>query len=660
LHEKADFFYLNLTMKKIALALFVFITHNSFAHITLPNVFGDNMVLQREKPIPVWGWAQVDEKVTVTFNKQTKTAIADKDGRWMVKLTPEKAGGPFTLTATGKNKISFNNVLVGEVWVCSGQSNMELYIAGWGKINNYEQEIANANYPQIRHLDVPNKVSSMPEKDIEKAEWKLANPQNAGEFSAVAYFFAREIHKQLNVPVGIINSSWGGSIIETWISRQGFEHSPYFSDMIKALPKLRTDSLEKRRFEAVLKKVEAAQGPLVSKKIASTWSSTDLDVEGWRKVPLPNWSEGNGLSGLDGFVWFRKTFSVSAADTGKEATLELAMIDDNDSTYVNGTQVGNTNGWNTKRKYNIPSGVLKEGINSVAIRAGGGGSVFGDTGEMKLMIGERQQPLAGDWSYRVESIDPASKIDANDYPTLLFNAMIHPLIPFAIRGALWYQGEQNTGRAYEYRKSFPLLIHDWRTQWKQGNFPFYFVQLSSFDAAGGNSAKGSAWAELREAQTYALSLPNTGMAVTTDIGNAKDIHPKNKQDVGKRLATIALEKTYRKMEVGSGPIYRSMKVAGTSVILSFIQTGSGLAAKGGELSGFEVAGTDKIFHPATAVIKGATVVVSSAAVRNPVAVRYGWADDAGAINLFNKEGFPASPFRTDKWKGITEDARFSF
>jgi sialate O-acetylesterase len=225
---------------------------------------------------------------------------------------------------------------------------------------------------------------------------------------------------------------------------------------------------------------------------------------------------------------------------------------------------------------------------------------------------------------------------------------------------LWYQGEQNTGRAYEYRKSFPLMITDWRNHWKQGDFPFYFAQLSSFDAAGGNSAKGSAWAELREAQTFALSLPNTGMAVTTDIGDAKDIHPKNKQDVGKRLATIALEKTYRKIKVGSGPLYRSLKVVGSSIILSFMQAGTGLVAKGGKLYGFEVAGADKVFHSATAVIKGSTVIVSSTAVSNPVAVRYGWADDAGAINLYNEEGFPASPFRTDRWKGITEDAKFSF
>ncbi|HZF64761.1 MAG TPA: sialate O-acetylesterase, partial [Chitinophagaceae bacterium] len=474
-------------MKTVFLALFILITHYSFADVTMPNLFGNNMVLQREKPIPIWGRAEVGEKITVTFNNQVKTTIADKDGKWIVKLAPEKAGGPFILTATGKNKISYSNVLVGEVWICSGQSNMELYIAGWGKINNYKQEIANANYPQIRHLDVPNKVSSLPETDIQKAEWEIANPQNAGEFSAVAYFFAREIHKQLKVPVGIINSSWGGSMVETWISREAFQKSPHFVDMIKGMPELSTDLLEKHRFEAALKKVEVAQGPLVDKEIASTWSSANVDVSTWRKIPLPNWSEGNGLSGLAGVVWFRKTFSVAADDEGKAAVLELAMIDDKDTTFVNGTQVGTSDGWNKKRKYSIPAGLLKQGVNSIAIRAVGGGGVFGDPGEMKLTIGELQLPLAGEWSYRVESIDPTSKIEANHYPTLLFNAMIKPLIPFSIRGALWYQGEANVGRAYEYRKSFPLMIQDWRKHWKQGDFPFYFAQLSSFDAAGGNS-----------------------------------------------------------------------------------------------------------------------------------------------------------------------------
>jgi sialate O-acetylesterase len=452
-------------------------------------------------------------------------------------------------------------------------------------------------------------------------------------------------------------------MVETWISKEAFAQSPAFKDMIKDMPTLNLDSVAKMRSEAVVKKIEAAQGLLVGKEIAATWSSATLDASNWQQMTLPSLWEGKGLDGLDGVVWFRKTFTVTASEAGKEAILELSTIDDNEVTYVNGTQVGSTNSYNEKRRYTIPTGVLKEGENSISIRiedTGGGGGVYGDAADMKLTIGNQQQSLAGDWSYRVESLTLVPSVGPNDYPTLLFNAMINPLIPFAMRGALWYQGETNAGRAYEYRSSFPLMIKDWRNRWQQGNFPFYFVQLASFDAAGGNSTKGSTWAELREAQTRTLSLPNTGMAVTTDVGESKDIHPKNKQDVGKRLAAIALQKTYGKIKVGSGPMYQSMKILGNSVTLSFTSTGSGLMAKGGDrLTGFEAAGADKIFYPATAVIRGSTVIVSSTEVNKPVAIRYGWSDDAGNINLFNKEGFPASPFRTDNWKGITEASKYA-
>jgi sialate O-acetylesterase len=306
--------------------------------------------------------------------------------------------------------------------------------------------------------------------------------------------------------------------------------------------------------------------------------------------------------------------------------------------------------------------VLKEGVNSIAIRVedtGGGGGVYGEASDMKISFGKLQQSLSGQWSYRVESALLNTGVGPNDYPTLLFNAMIHPLIPYAMRGAIWYQGETNAGRAYQYRKAFPLMINDWRKRWGS-NFPFYFVQLATFNAENGNSKKGSTWAELREAQTLTLSLPNTGMAVTTDIGNPTDIHPKNKRDVGKRLAAIALHNVYGKNIVSSGPLYQGMKISGNQVTVTFTNTGSGLVAKGsdGKLSGFEVAGEDKIFYPATATIVGNTVVVFSASVIHPVAVRFGWADDAGADNLFNKEDFPASPFRTDNWKGITEKEKF--
>jgi sialate O-acetylesterase len=650
-------------MRKTLLVLFIFITQSSYSNISLPKIFGDNMVLQREKPIPVWGWADPGEKITVQFNKQTKTTLADKQGKWTLKLDPEKAGGPYQLTAKGKNKIIYNNVLVGEVWICSGQSNMEMPIAGWGKINNYEQEIANANYPQIRHIKIPNKISGIPKDDIESGEWKIANPQNAGEFTATGYFFARELYNQLKVPIGLINTSWGGTMVETWTSREAFEQSPEFKNLIAGMPSINLDSLVKMRTDAMKKKIEDAQGALVGKEVASTWSEADVNTADWKEMSLPGLWEGQGLPGLDGVVWFRKLFTVRPEDAGKEATLELAMIDDNDITWVNGVKVGSTNAYNAKRKYSIPSGVLKEGVNSIAVRVEdntGGGGIYGEASDLKISFGRLQQSLAGNWSYRVESILQNAGVGPNDYPTLLFNAMIQPLIPYAIRGAVWYQGETNAGRAYQYRKAFPLMINDWRKRWGMGDFPFYFVQLASFNADNGTSKKGSTWAELREAQTKTLSLPNTGMAVTTDIGNATDIHPKNKQDVGKRLAAIALRNVYGKNIVSGGPVYQSMTITGNTATLTFANTGSGLVAKNndGKLSGFEIAGEDKIFYPATATIVGNTVVVSSSTVAHPVAVRFGWADDAGIDNLFNKEGFPASPFRTDNWKGITENLKF--
>ena len=455
-----------------------------------------------------------------------------------------------------------------------------------------------------------------------------------------------------------------GNYTITWTSRKSFEQSDEFKNMIEGMPSLNLDSLSKVRKDAMLKKIEAAQGgPLVSKDTAMTWHEANIDDSKWMQMNLPGLWEQKGLDGLDGVVWFRKSIIISAADAGKEATLELAMIDDNDITYLNGEKVGSTNSYNAKRKYTIPAGVLKEGKNSIAIRVedtGGGGGVYGDSGDMKITIDNKSISLAGDWLYRVESIIQNTSVGPNDYPTLLYNAMLNPLIPYAMRGVIWYQGETNAGRAYQYRQAFPLMITDWRKHWGTGNFPFYFVQLASFNSDNGNSKNGSTWAELREAQTLTLSLPNTGMAVTTDIGNPTDIHPKNKQDVGKRLAAIALHDVYGKNIVSSGPTYQSMQITGNSVSLSFKNIGSGLMAKrnDGNLSGFEIAGDDKIFYQAKAFIKGDKVIVSCDTVLHPIAVRFGWVDDAGNDNLFNKEGFPAVPFRTDKWKGVTEGVKF--
>jgi sialate O-acetylesterase len=340
------------------------------------------------------------------------------------------------------------------------------------------------------------------------------------------------------------------------------------------------------------------------------------------------------------------------------------MIDDIDETFINGVQVGSTKAYNEKRSYAIGADRLKEGENVIAIRVtdtGGGGGVYGDAADMKLTIGSSMMPLAGDWKYQIENIQSAgSSVGPNAYPTLLYNAMLHPLLNLGIQGAIWYQGESNAGRAYQYRTAFPLMITDWRTHWKQGNFPFLFVQLASFNSANGDSEHGSTWAELREAQTMTLALPHTGMAVTTDIGEAKDIHPRNKQDVGKRLAAIALHDVYGKNIEFSGPAYEAMKVEGKNIRISFTHVGSGLLAKDkyGYLKGFEIAGADQKFHYAKAWIEGSTVVVSSDQVSNPVAVHFAWADNPEDANLFNKDGFPAVPFRTDTWKGITENGKF--
>jgi sialate O-acetylesterase len=650
-------------MKKLLSCLLLsFLVLPGLANVQLPKIFGNNMVLQRDREIVIWGWADPKEKITVQFNKQTKTAVTGKDGKWKLGLSPEAAGGPYQLIVKGKNSVIFSNVLVGDVWICSGQSNME-----WSVRNsdNAANEIAQGNFPTIRHIKIPNTIASDPQSDITGGDWKTCTPEAVGDFTAVGYFFARELTRELNVPVGLINTTWGGTHSETWTSREAFESSEEFKNMIASMPKLNLDSLAKVRTAIAIKRIETLQGSFPeSAALIQTWKENSFDDSNWKKMNLPDLWEHQELGDFDGVVWFRKTINLTESEAGKEAVLELSMIDDSDETFVNGVSVGRTlQRYSEQRTYRIPSSILKQGRNVIAVRVedtGGGGGIYGE-GPLKLSVGSASQPLNGEWTYRVESImKNRVGVGPNSYPTLLFNAMLSPLIPFTIRGALWYQGESNAGRAYQYRKAFPLMIEDWRKRWKQGDFPFYFVQLSSYNAANGTSKTGSTWAELREAQTSTLSLPNTGMAVTTDIGNPLDIHPRNKQDVGKRLAALALNKTYGKTRVDSGPVFKSMEVKGDKVIVTFANTGGGLAARDpyGYLKGFEIAGADKQFRYAKAFVEGNTVVVYQDGVTAPVAVRFGWADDASDTNLYNVEGFPAVPFRSDTWNGITEESKF--
>ena len=651
--------------KTIVFLLILLLIATSYANITMPKIFGDNMVLQRNKPISIWGFAAAGEKVTVQFNGQTKTTKADKTGKWQVMLAPENAGGPFQLLVKGKNQVAIENILVGEVWICSGQSNMEMPIDGWGKINNYQEEISTADYPQIRHFKVPNAVSTTLKDDITGGDWKVCSPATEGDFSATAYFFARQLYNQLKVPIGLINTSWGGTQSEAWTSKQAFENAPEMKYVANAMGNNNMDQFIKKRAETTLNNIKKIQGNFENNANTADWKNTSFDDSKWPVMQLPGLWEAQGLPDLDGTVWFRKTFIISDADDGRAAILNLGMIDDNDETFVNGVKVGTTDGYNTPRKYTIAAGILKAGKNTIAIKVGdtgGGGGAYGLATDMNITIGNKLQSLAGAWTFRVAAIPAsATSVGPNDYPSLLFNAMLYPLVQYTIQGAIWYQGESNAGRAYQYRTAFPLMINDWRQHFEQGDFPFLFVQLSTFGSAAANSKNGSNWAELREAQTMTLNLPHTGMAITTDIGNPADIHPKNKQDVGKRFACIALHDVYQQPGESNGPMYQSMKVEGKKIILTFSHTGTAWLVKDkyGYIKGFEIAAADKQFQYAKAMVEGDKIIVYADEISEPVAVRYNWVDDATEGNLFNKEQFPAAPFRTDDWEGVTEKNKYT-
>lgn len=640
------------------LALLLLMSSFAKSQVVLPPFFNCNMVLQQGIPIPVWGWASPGEKVSVTFNNKTVTTKADKTGKWKVSLQPMNYGGPYNMVVKGKNLRTIENILIGEVWVCSGQSNMEFSLAS---ANNAEAEIANSNYPEIRLFTVKKRIAKTPEENLEEGEWWDCSPISSPRFSAVAYFFGRELYHKLKVPIGLINTSWGGTVAETWTSPETIAQNPDFAPMLENLKKVDlkeyAKSVEKEIRERLGELGTTDQGMQNDQPI---WAAPELDDQNWKTMPLPGYIEKNGLQGADGIFWFRKTVELSEASAGKSATIDLSKINDSDVTFVNGVKVGDTQlKAEAKRSYRIPEGVLKAGKNVVVVRVediGGSGGLYGDPAEMRIKLESKSIPLAGDWKYKIGMLKVNATLGPNSYPTLLYNGMISPLMPYGIKGAIWYQGEGNAGRAFQYRRVFSDMIKDWRKQWGQGDFPFLFVQLANFMPADTLPVE-STWAELREAQTMALQLPNTGMASAIDVGDALDIHPKDKQTVGKRLALSALNVAYHRQVENYGPVYREMKVTGNKVEITFDHVGNGLKVKDkyGYVKGFSVAGADHKFHWAKAMLSGSnTVILGSAEVAAPVAVRYGWANNPEDVNLYNSENLPADPFRTDKWKGMTE------
>lgn len=638
----------NFIMKKIVVAVFFCLVQTVFAQISLPYIFSDNMVLQRGQKIPVWGFSSPNETIKVAFKKQLKETKANEKGEWMVYLNQEKAGGPYLLTVSGKNKITFKNVLIGDVWLASGQSNMEWNLAA---TEGYDNELNQTKFPLIRHIKINKKINSLPQNNVTETHWDVANKQTIGDFSAVAYHFAKKMYQEKGVPVGIINSSWGGTVIESWIPREAFEQSPYFKEMISKMPKVDIEQLEQNNIAEKTILMESLTQEKISDFSANNFL-TETSTSPKAEINVPQAWEEQGYKSLDGIIWVKKTIVLAENDVKKDATLYLGKIDDADTTFFNGKEVGGMKQWSDERIYTISKEFLKVGENTIAIKitdTGGGGGLWDNSEDIKLVTSDRTLPLKGKWKFGIEKI--FSAINQNEFPSLIYNSMIYPFIKTRISGVVWYQGESNVERAEEYEKTFPLLINSWREKFGK-NLPFYFVQLATFNNDG-NSNEGCPWAELRDAQTQALSLKNTGMAVTTDVGNPTDIHPRNKKPVGERLANLALKNGIY------SPVLKSYTVKGDKIEVTLTGKSMLIAKDQQSLRGFEIAGKDQVFYPATASIVNNKLVVTSDKVSNPTAVRYGWKADNSELNLFTKELLPVSPFRTDNFKMKTKGVQFS-
>lgn len=619
--------------------------------LKLPTIFSDNMVLQRNEPVEIWGWSSGNDQIAVTIADQEMKTTADNTGKWSVVLEPMTHGGPFAIKVKGiSEEIILDNILVGDVWVCSGQSNMEWNLKN---SNNPEEEIANSSYPNIRLFTVKRDLSYTVKEDFKSNEWLVCGPESAGEFSAVAYFFGRKLVRDLDVPIGLVHSSWGGTNIQTWTSWDKISEREEYKGLNPA-------EFDKQAEEMAVKQKKYEEALTEDIGTKEEWFDPKKQPSGWKNVAVPAEWGATVIGKADGVAWFRTWVKLPKDVEGKPGKISLGPIDDVDHTYINGQLVGSIDVWNTERNYEIEQGILRAGENLIVVKIfdnTGGGGIYGKPEQLYLSVGGVQYPLDGQWEYKAAALNSDFGVipqGPNSFPSQLYNAMIAPMIDFKIKGAIWYQGESNASEAYKYRTLFPDLISNWRSKWGY-EFPFYWVQLANYMKPSEQPGP-SAWAELREAQNMTLSLPQTGQAVTIDIGEADDIHPRNKQDVGYRLALSALNRTYGKDIVYSGPTFQSMEIDGGKAILTFENVGSGLAAKSkdGILKGFSIAGSDQKFYWANARIEGNNVIVESDQVQEPVAVRYAWADNPDQANFYNKEGLPASPFRTDTWPGITQ------
>ncbi len=648
------------------IGLFISIASIS-AKVRLPKLFTNNMVLQRDMPVKIWGWADAGEEITITFLENEYSTVTSSFGAWEIKLPSQKAGGPVEIEVVGNNSIKLENILFGDVWICSGQSNM--YFRTAAAKNSY-RDINDANYKKIRLFQIDKDSHYQPKEDLASGKWLECSPKTVRGFSAVAYFFGRELHKEIDVPIGLIHTSWGGSSIQAWMDGETIKKFPDYHDEVLEIEKT------PNYFEQLEQEYENNGGNLLVSEIFKqdtglnddgSLSSSEFFTEGkWNEIKVPGYWEDLGLEDYDGTVWYRKQFEIPDAFRNNDLQIDLGWIDDYNFTFFNGEKLGQTYYKGSERRYTIPTERVKKEANEILICVydkGGKGGFWGPR-KSHLKIKDDNSglnlDLQGLWKFKVGSTKANIELNLTKtnkqpqkraVPTFLYNAMIAPLTDYSIKGAIWFQGESNAGNGAEYAKLLPAMIEGWRDKWNQGNFPFLIVQLANYgnpDTTPGQSN----WSELQEAQLKTLKVPNTGLAVTVDLGDAMDIHPKNKQDVGHRVMLSAMKVAYGKSVVGSGPIYKSMEVIGGKVVISFTNVGSGLLSKSkfGYLNEFAIAGEDKKFVWAKAFIQDNKVVVYCDDIPKPIAVRYAWSGNPDEANLYNMEGLPASPFRTDVWK----------
>ena len=617
-------------MKKI---FFLLLSFAAFSDVKLPSLVSNGMVLQRDMPVKIWGWASPGEKVNVIFKGKKIRAIGDSKGNWACTLPATPAGGPYEITI---NEKSVKDVLFGDVWLCAGQSNMVINMERVKE--KYPADIASAYNPQIRNFFIPTAISKVDVRnDLPASSWLPVNPENVLQMGAVSYFFARDLYAKYLVPIGIINSSVGGTPIESWISEAGLKEFPaYVKDTTHASA------------------VSPAPRKSADRGLTEKWANPAYVPKGWKRFTIPGFWEDQGLRDLNGVVWFRREIEIPLSLAGLPAKLFMGRIVDADQVFVNGEQVGNITYQYPPRRYNVKSGLLKAGKNLIVIRvtntAGKGG--FVPDKPYELIVGDQTVDLQGDWNYKVGEVFPPiveKPAPSNFTPTALYNAMIAPFTTYSLKGFVWYQGETNVWKPEVYQQLLPALAKDWRAQFQQPELPFLYVQLPGFQDRTMLPAESN-MAVLRDGQLKSLSIPRSGMAVTLDLGEWNDIHPLTKKPIGERLALAARKLAYGEDIVSSGPIYESNQIEGNRIRIRFRETGSGLIVNKqdeDELMQFAIAGKDKKFVWAKAIIERNTVVVWSDEITEPMYVRYAWADNPEGANLINAEGLPASPFRTD-------------